>query len=142
MSTASDLPSDVKESIANGGVAQLDERGLMPISEARKTLEGLTEFRRGRGQIIGGSMVWDSDRQWAALMSLENVDEFLKYAMAIEWYFHPRGNGTHAPFSRYGEGILPWLKKFLRPDGHFRNVPWCVLSCLFMIDKEEVFDLM
>ncbi len=133
--------SEIKDALANGAVFEMDERGLMPLIKARKLVSTVDEFRRGIGETINGSHYWQSDKIWAAMISLEDAGEFLREALRIQWFFHPRAGRNTALLSRYGEGILPWLKNFLRDDGLFVNVPWCVKDCLMAIDSEEVFEL-
>jgi hypothetical protein len=47
-----------------------DERGLMPLAEARRILGETRTFRRGEPQDIDGNMVFESDTTWAAILSL------------------------------------------------------------------------
>lgn len=126
----------------NAGLDRLDERGLMPLDEARALVRAATEFRKGGGRMIRGSWVLDSDRLWAALMSLADADELVREASRIRWFFHPRGRDNVAPLERYGEAILPWLTTFILPNGVLIDVPWCVTACLGAIASREVFERM
>lgn len=132
---------EIMEALKNGAVSEFDERGLIPLPQARKLVCSVDEFRRGKGEMINGGWYWKSDQAWAAILSLEDADEFLREALRIQWFFHPRGGRNTALLSRYGKNILPWLKTFLRADGLFVNVPWCVKDCLMAMDSEEVFEL-
>ncbi len=132
----------VESSMRDAGIAPLDERGLMPLADARSFVQAATEFRKGRYHPIGDQLVLDSDLLWAALISLEDVEEFVREATRIRWFFHPRGEDNLAAFERYGEAILPWLASFVRSDGRLVNVPWCVRPCLMRIGSEEAFDLL
>lgn len=133
----------VKEAMRDAVIAPLDDRGLMPLERARAIVQGASEFRKGQGRMIpGAGWVLDSDILWAALMSLEDTSEFVREATRIRWFFHPRSQGNVAPLERYGEGVLPWLSTFVRPDGRFVDVPWCVRPCLMHIAREEVFELL
>jgi hypothetical protein len=123
----------------NAGVDRLDERGLMPLEEARALVRGVREFRRGGLRIVAGRAVLDSDRLWAALLSLEDAHEFVVEASRIEWFFHPRGDANVEPILRYGAGIQPWLETFVHADGRLVNVPWCVVPCMLETGDEDFF---
>lgn len=131
---------EITAELQNGAVTEFDQRGLMPLDKARKLVATIVSFRRGKAQMINGKIYWQSDIAWAAILSLENAEEFLQEAYRIQWYFHPRGGRNTALLDRYGEGILPWLCASIRADGHFINVPWCIKECLLAIDDKKVFD--
>jgi hypothetical protein len=132
----------VAAAMRDAGLDKLDERGLMPLAKARPLVRKATEFRKGKGRMVRGSFVLDSDKLWAALLSLEDAAEFVREASRLRWFFHPRGQDNTGALERYGDAILPWLARFVRPDGCFVNVPWCVKPCLLAIDKPEVLDLL
>lgn len=117
----------------------LDERGLMPLAEARELLAGVTVFQRGEGRMIDGTFVLESDRVWAALLSLENAAEFVTHARGLRWQANVRGMNNLAPYERYGDGILPWIATRVDEDGVLHNVPWCVLPCLLASGAEDAF---
>lgn len=141
MSAEPSIAGFVESAMRDAAVAHRDERGLMPIAEARALVQGATEFRKGGGHLTGGTSVLASDRLWAALMSLADAAEFVREATRIRWFFHPRGKDNIAPLERYGDAILPWLASLLRQDGRFVNVPWCALPCLMRISGDEAFNL-
>jgi hypothetical protein len=128
----------VATAMKNARVAT-DARGLIPLDDARARVKRATEFRKGQGEMIGGTFVLDSDRLWAALLSLEDADELLREAGRLRWFFHPRGQEDTSLLDRYGEVILPWLLGFVR-EGRLFNIPWCVVPCLLRIGRPEVFD--
>lgn len=119
----------------------LDDRGLMPLATARSLLGETRTFRRGESEEVDGTMVDESDRVWAALLSLEDTAEFVKEATRLSWEFHVRGRDNLAPLERYGEGIVPWLRSRLRADGVLVNVPWCVVPCLLAIPSGQALEL-
>jgi hypothetical protein len=125
----------VQAAMRDGAVVRLDERGLMPLEEA-------SEFRRGEGRMIGGAWVLDSDRLWAALLSLEDADELVAEATRLRWFFHPRGRDNVAVLERYGPSVLRWLRTFVRPSGVLVDVPSCVRPCLLRFEDDAVFDLL
>lgn len=119
----------------------LDERGLMPLAEARELLAGAAVFRRGEGRMIGGRFVLESDRLWAALLSLEDAAEFVTHARRLHWETNVRGTHNLAPYERYGDGILPWIAARVNEAGILDNVPWCVLPCLLASGSKDAFDV-
>jgi hypothetical protein len=141
MSCAHDLPDNVAIAIRDARLPRLDDRGLMPLEDARAAVRGASEFRRGGGHMTAFGWVTGSDRLWAALLSLEDAAEFVREASRIRWSAHPRGRDNTAPVERYGDAILPWLATFVRPDGRLVNVPWCVQPCLLSIGASEAFEL-
>jgi len=122
-------------------ISQRDDRGLMPRARARRVVEGATAFRKGEGKLFDGTFVLDSDRLWAALLSLENAEEFVRHATRLSWEFHVRGRNNVAPFERYGDAMLPWLQSRLEANGVLHNIPWCVLPCLLEIGSTEALEL-
>jgi hypothetical protein len=117
----------------------LDERGLMPLAEARGLLAGVAVFQRGQGRTIDGRFVLESDRVWAALLSLADAAEFVTHARRLSWQANVRGMNNLAPYERYGDGILPWIASHVDEDGTLRDVPWCVLPCLLASGSEDAF---
>ncbi|UJR84619.1 hypothetical protein [Sandaracinus amylolyticus] len=132
--------SQVACALRDAAVSSLDERGLMPLGEARALLEGASVYERGDGEMIDGKSVLRSDRLWAALLSLESAEEFVRTAKRIEFRFHVRGRGNTALVERYGDGILPWLESRLE-GGVMRDVPWCVVPCLLAIARPRALEI-
>jgi hypothetical protein len=100
------------------GAAARDERGLMPLAGARAVLKGLTTVVRGDGRMVDGVYVLDSDRVWAALLSLDDADELVRTA-ALEWKMPPRGLDNPAIAERYGSAAIDWVSAILarKSDG-------------------------
>lgn len=129
------------ESAIHDARIQPDERGLVPLEDARRLVATVDVYRKGDGEMIDGTFVLESDRVWAALLSLADADEFLREALRIRWEFHVRGHGNIAAVERYGAGVLPWIAANVDARGVLRNVPWCLLPCLLAIDGDEAFEL-
>lgn len=121
---------------------ELDQRGLIPLGQARKRVRAAKSVVRGQHHSVAGQafMPTDFDRLWAALLSLENADEFVKEATRLEWKFHPRGFENIAPVERFGAAIVPWLAHLLKDDGGLPAFPWCVRPCLLAIDTPEALE--
>jgi hypothetical protein len=119
----------------------VDDRGLVELELARRTVATAREFRRGRGTTIGSDWVWESERLWACLMSLKDAAEFVREASRLEWHFHPRASQNLEPAERYGKEVLPWLLS-REVDGVLYNVPFCVLPLLVHLAGQEAFDLL
>lgn len=107
----------------------LDERGLVELEEARRRVAAERTFARGEGRLVHGSWIWDSERLWTSLLSLENAEEFVREASRLEWRFHPRASQYLEPAERFGREILPWLFSFVRGNV-LVNVPACVVPLL------------
>lgn len=120
--------------------AKRDDRGLVPIDDARRWLSGRDRFCKGDGEMLEGTFVLESDRTWAALLSLEDATEFVKHATRLAWEFHVRGRDNLALHERYGDAILPWLRSRLKGKVLY-NVPWCVLPCLLAIGNRDALAL-
>lgn len=127
--------------IADGGVANPDARGLMPLAEARALLAGTDAFARGDGAMVGDVFVHDADALWAALLSLEDAAEFVAVASRLAWEFHPRGFDNVDLVVRYGDGVVPWLATRIDGDGVVAEAPWCVVPCLLACGSPEAFAL-
>lgn len=119
---------------------QVDERGLMPLAEARAIVRALDVYRKGEGVAIDGAVVLASDRAWAALLSLEDAAEFVREATRIRFEFHVRGRDNVGAFERYGDGVLPWIAANVH-HGVLVNVPWCLLPCLLAVESDEALGL-
>ena len=130
----------LRNTLASVGLP-LDARGLVELSTARRMVCAANEFRRGEGRAIAGTWVWDSERLWACLLSLEDAAEFVREATRIRWCFHPRAHQNLEPFERYGSDIWPWLMSFAR-SGVLHNVPWCVLPLLKRLGDEAALGLL
>lgn len=133
------LSPNVAAAIANAATTQVDHRGLMPLPEARALVASVSAFHKGAGQFVGDRFVTGSDRLWAALLSLEDAEEFVREACRLRWMFHPRGRGNTAPLDRYGNGIVNWLAGFVRADGLLIDIPWCVSACLIEMGDRIAF---
>ncbi len=136
-----DSRTHVGSALRGARIEARDARGLMPLGEARAWLEARATFRKGEGEMRGGTFVLESDLTWAALLSLEDAAELVRHATRLSWEFHVRGRENVAPFERYGAGILPWLESRLHPSGVLVNIPWCVVPCLFEIDSPAALAL-
>jgi hypothetical protein len=134
-----DHPPNLRAAMRDARLPVLDERGLMPLAEARELLAGTTVFKQGRGRMIDGTFVLESDRVWAALLSLEDGAEFVTHATGLRWKTIVRGKENLAPYERYGDGVLPWIASRVDEDGVLHNVPWCVLPCLLASGSEDAF---
>jgi hypothetical protein len=91
-----------------------DSRGLMKLKDARRWLAARKTFSKGEGEMVDGTFVLESDRTWAALLSLEDAAELVREATRLEWRFHVRGKDNLALHERYGDEILPWLGSRLK----------------------------
>ena len=129
--------SFLKAAIRDAAVTA-DARGLMPLAEARALVGALDVYEKGASE---DSSVLGSDRAWAALLSLENGDEFLKAALRIRFKFHVRGHDNLAAFERYGSVILPWISAAIDARGTLRNVPWCLYPCLLAIGTADALEV-
>ncbi|WP_170229896.1 hypothetical protein [Polyangium fumosum] len=136
-----DPSSPVSIAMRDARVSRRDGRGLMSLSEARRLIESTEVFRKGEGRTAAGTMVFESDRVWAALLSLEDAAEFVKHGQRIRWEFQVRGRDNTALHDRYGDAILPWIESRLDGDGALVNVPWCVVPCLLAIGSSEALDV-
>ncbi|MDI3291477.1 hypothetical protein [Polyangium sp. 15x6] len=136
-----DPSSPVSIAMRDARVSRRDGRGLMSLSEARRLVESAEAFRKGEGRSAGGTMVFESDRVWAALLSLEDAAEFVKHGRRIRWEFQVRGRDNTALYDRYGDGILPWIESRIEAEGALANVPWCVVPCLLAIGTREALDV-
>ncbi len=122
-------------------VKRTDNRGLLPLNDARRFLGSVETFRKGKTKVIGVSRVFESDRVWAALLSLENAEEFVRYAKLLTWHFAGRGRDNTSALERYGSGILPWIESRLRDDSVLVNVPSCVVPCLLATRTSAALEL-
>ncbi len=87
--------------------------------------------------MIDGTFVLESDRVWAALLSLGSADEFVRHAKRIGWEFHVRGRDNVALFERWGAGVLPWIESRIDERRVLTNVPWCIVPCLLAMDGKD-----
>ncbi len=132
-----DPSSQVGVAMRDARVSRRDARGLVPLAEARRTVEATEVFQKGEGKTISGTFVLESDRVWAALLSLEDAAEFVRHAARIRWAFQVRGRDNTALHDRYGDAILPWLESRIEGEGALVNVPWCVVPCLITIGTRD-----
>jgi len=131
----------VTEAVRGGGVTELDERGLMPLAEARAVVRGVTAFVKGEMEHLGGKFVLASDQIWAALLSLEDGDELVAAAIKLDWQFQPRGMDNVDLHRRYGDAIVPWIATRIDAGGVLHNHPWCVMPCLLACGDAAAFEL-
>ena len=131
----------VEVALRDGGVNVRDERGLMPLAEARSCLARRRVFAKGESQQIAGKSVLEADRLWAALLSLADAPEFVRVAGRLRWDHPPRGRDNIGPVQRYGEGIIEWLEGQLDPSGRFPPNLWCAAPCLLALGGPRAFRL-
>jgi hypothetical protein len=134
---AIDAESFVGSAMRDARIDVRDERGLVPLADARRVVEATHVFRKGAGEMKGGTFVLESDRVWAALLSLDSAEELVRHAKRIEWEFHVRGRDNIALFERWGAGILPWIESRIDERGVLTNVPWCIVPCLLAMDGKD-----
>src|SRR5579871_3908848 len=132
---------DVAEAMRVAAIAVLDDRGLMPLGPAREALRGRV-FAKGAPRTIGHQVVLESDIMWAALLSLEDAQEFVTYALRMKWDHRPRGRDNTAFVQRYGAGVLPWIASRVDARGHLIDEPACVVACLLAIGTVEALELL
>ncbi len=124
----------------------LDNRGLVPINEAREILNGYESFEGGELLTINGSTCSESDRTFAALCSLENVEEFLKTALNKPWNHPTPMDLICALGQRYGEGLITWLESMIDetnnfPDRGYASYPPHLHDCLLLLSSSEAAEL-
>jgi hypothetical protein len=130
----------LRAAMAEAGV-EVDERGCMPLAEARARVAGAEKFTKGEGRAIGELWVQDSDRLWAALLSLADADEFAAAMVRLEWEQQPRGVDTLAPIERYGEATVAWMRARVH-EGVLRIEPDCLRANLLALASDAVVDLL
>jgi hypothetical protein len=81
----------LQNAMAHAYVSNPDERGLMPLDEARELVKALKVFDSGEDIYLDDGFCTTADRVWAALCSLENAAEFLQVTRGVEWLHPPRG---------------------------------------------------
>jgi hypothetical protein len=106
-------PTDGERGYVGAAMAEtcvtLDERGLMPLGDARAVLAECPPLARGDGRWartpVGEELwVWDLDRTWAALLSLEDAEEAVRAFAAVRMVDPPRGAANNrALVERYGD---------------------------------------
>ncbi|MBK9036188.1 MAG: hypothetical protein IPL61_33920 [Myxococcales bacterium] len=107
------LPAAMQEA-----AVEVDARGLMPLAEARALVATATSLARGDGRYVGARWVWDHDRAWAALLSLETADEAAAVFGRLDLAAGPRAAAENrALVERYGDGALALIAARARPDG-------------------------
>lgn len=126
----------------SGGLDRLDERGLMPLAEARAWLDARDAYVKGDFlPTTGARSVLESDRTWAAVLSLTDGDEFLAVTGRLSWEFQVRGMDNLAALERYGDAVLGWVEQRTDSDGVLHNTPWCLLPCLLACPAAAAFDV-
>jgi hypothetical protein len=98
--------------------AALDERGLLPVAQARALLAATDAVDRD-----------NLDQVWLALLSLDDGAELARAAAHLRWNHPPRGKANLALVERYGDGALAWLAT-RQEHGVLIDHPWCVLPSL------------
>ncbi|MBN2491094.1 MAG: hypothetical protein JXQ29_09610 [Planctomycetes bacterium] len=131
--------SDLNRAIRRAGLDVLDDRGLLPLEEARRIVQGAHQVRRSRESAAEGAGV---EQVWAALLSLEDAREFVRCARRLEWSEDPRGEESAACAERYGAGMLPWVADHVAEDGGFRNAPSSLRACLLALGGRRAFSLL
>jgi|GEM_PF-2658620 len=116
-----------------------DERGLVPLDDARALLRGTNVATRDELGLIEGTMVLQGDRVWAALLSLADADEFADRARKIHFKWEGRGFDNTSAFDRYGDDVLPWIARAVSDDGVLVHVPWLYLPALYEVGTREAY---
>ena len=139
VTTGGSLPTD----IGNAALDRLDERGLMPLDEARAWLAGRDAYVKGDFVPTTASFsVTEADRTWAALLSLADGAEFLAQTRRLTWIFGAvRGMENTAALERYGDAVLEWVADNVDDEGDLTNRPWCLLPCLLACTSPAAFDV-
>jgi hypothetical protein len=131
--------------MAHAGLLRRDQRGLMPLDEARAWLAARFAYAKGEDGLpdTDGTYVLEHDRTWAALLSLADGEEFLAQARRLAWEFEAvRGMENLSVLQRYGdETALRWVADHIDGDGDLTNRPWCVLPCLLACAATAAFDV-
>lgn len=122
----------------NAGLDLLDDRGLMPLADAVARVAATGIYTQGKGRLIRGIYVTDGYLLWAALLSLEGPEDFVREARRLKWKHNPPMMDNRAPVERYGIGILPWLADHVDRRGTLLNHPWCILPCLLALPDPAV----
>ncbi len=143
MTTAPEPGHSVLNDMDHAGLRRRDERGLMPLDEARAWLAGRDAYVKGEDGLpdTDGTYVLEHDRTWAALLSLADGEEFLAQARRLVWEFGAvRGMENLSVLQRYGDDItLRWVAAHIDGDGDLSNRPWCVLPCLLACASPDAF---
>ncbi len=124
-------------------VCHPDERELMPLESARRVVRAAQVYEQGHPiSLEDGRPSSEGARLWAALLSLEDAEEFVAHATRIQWLEDVPGTNNTAPLFRYGDDILPWLARQVSSNGWLRNLPSCVGACLMASPTEAVFHVL
>ena len=124
-------------------VSTPDERGLMPLDTARRVVHAAVVYESGYPiSLESGRASSEGARLWAALLSLEDAEEFVAHATRIHWLEDVPGTNNTAPLFRYGDDILPWLARQVSSKGWLKNLPTCVGACLMASPTEAVFHVL
>lgn len=95
-----------------------DDRGLMPLAEARAVVAAADALARGDGRAVGEAWVWDGDRTWAALLSLADGDEAAAALQRLPRRDGPRDAADNrALVERYGDDAAAIVRAQARADG-------------------------
>ncbi len=120
----------LEAALRDAAVSPRDDRGLMPIEDARRILADARTVERDTLDAI-----------WAAMLSLVNGEELLERARHLEWHMPVRGMQNVALVERYGASALPWLASRVHA-GVLVNHPWCVLPSLHALDDPRALELL
>lgn len=127
----------------DAAVSSPDDRGLMPLDQARRIVQAAQVYETGHPiSLEDGRPSTEGARLWAALLSLEDAEEFVGHAMRIRWLEDVPGKNNTAPLFRYGDDILPWLARQVSPKGWLQNLPNCVGASLMASPSEAVFHVL
>jgi hypothetical protein len=110
--------------------APLDDRGLLPLAEARAIVAASPRLARGDGRTVESAAhdgegdepsvrwVWDLDRTWAALLSLADAAEAAKALATMELVDPPRDAADNrALVERYGDAAASIVLARATPEG-------------------------
>jgi hypothetical protein len=112
----------LRAAMAETGAAR-DDRGLLPLAEARSIVAAHPRIARGEGRWAKTAdgedlWVWDLDLVWAALLSLEDAAEAAKALGALALVDPPRAGAKNAALvQRYGDAAAAIVRSLARPDG-------------------------
>lgn len=113
---------------------ETDDRGLVPLAEARARVSAAHVFRVGAWSQKGAIHYTEGDRLWAALLSLETAAEFAAHVMRISWELPPRGwHRNTDPFDVFGDDVIALAEAATDADGDLRDVCSNVRTCALLV---------
>ena len=120
--------------------ARLDERGLLPLEQARAILAAATTLERGAGRQVGERWVWDGDRVWAALLSLDTPAEAATALGKLALLEGPRDADKNvALLERYGDDCLAVVAARRRDDGAVEAASPCLRATVLGVASPAAF---